>query len=113
MMIDEAIDFCKEKSKNIKLKTDPETFVMIADMLEELKCYQAQHNRICEFYEVATVEDIYNKAIDEVRDMLLDLISNGYEYPNKQFAEGIYGVVNDAMVDVAKQLKAGADNEIY
>ena len=48
---------------------------------------------------------MYNKAIDDVRYMLLDLISNGYKYPNIQFLEGIYGIVNDAMDDVAEHLK--------
>lgn len=37
MNIDEAITFCHEKSKNIKLKADPEVFINIAEWLEELK----------------------------------------------------------------------------
>lgn len=37
LSIDEAIQFCKEKSKNIKLKAEPQVFVEIAEKLEELK----------------------------------------------------------------------------
>lgn len=37
MFIDELIQFCKEKSKNIKLKEEPQVFVEIAEKLEELK----------------------------------------------------------------------------
>lgn len=37
MTIDEAIAFCNEKSKNIKLKTEPETFEYISSLLIELK----------------------------------------------------------------------------
>ena len=78
----------------------------LADWLEELKELRA--NSSCGYNK----EDIelnrnamYNKAIDDVRDMLLDLISNGYKYPNIQFLEGLYGVINDAMDDVVEQLK--------
>ena len=41
MKLDEAIEFCKEKSKNIKLRTEPKTFEQIAEWLEELKQYRA------------------------------------------------------------------------
>ena len=37
MTLDEQISFCEEKSKNIKLKTDPQTFVNIKNSLEKLK----------------------------------------------------------------------------
>lgn len=35
--LDKAIEFCCEKSKNIKLKTDPQTFVNITKWLEEFR----------------------------------------------------------------------------
>ena len=41
MTLDEAIEFCNEKSKNIKLRTEPKTFEQIAEWLEELKSYRA------------------------------------------------------------------------
>ena len=37
MTLDEQISFCEEKSKNIKLKAEPQTFVDIKNRLEKLK----------------------------------------------------------------------------
>ena len=37
MTLDEQISFCEEKSKNIKLKAEPRTFVDIKNSLEKLK----------------------------------------------------------------------------
>ena len=37
MTLDEQISFCEEKSKNIKLKTKPQTFVDIKNGIEKLK----------------------------------------------------------------------------
>ena len=37
MTLDEQISFCEEKSKNIKLKAEPQTFVYIKNSLEKLK----------------------------------------------------------------------------
>ncbi len=37
MTLDEQISFCKEKSKNIKLKAEPQTFVDNKNSLEKLK----------------------------------------------------------------------------
>ena len=34
MTLDEAIEFCNEKSKNIKLRTEPKTFEQLAEWLE-------------------------------------------------------------------------------
>lgn len=40
MTIDEQIAFCEEKSKNIKLKAEPQTFVDIAKSLKRLREYE-------------------------------------------------------------------------
>ena len=40
LSVDEAIQFCEEKSKNIKLKAGPRVFVEIAEMLEQLKIFK-------------------------------------------------------------------------
>ena len=37
MLIDGLIKFCDEKSKNIKLKAEPQVFIEIKQALEELK----------------------------------------------------------------------------
>lgn len=52
------------------------------------------------------------EAIDDFREILLDKIANNYDYPNKHFKEAIYGVVNDAIVDVAEQLKGEKNGKI-
>lgn len=40
MTLDEQIAFCEEKSKNIKLKAEPQTFVDIAKSLKRLREYE-------------------------------------------------------------------------
>ena len=40
MLIDGLIKFCDEKSKNIKLKAEPQVFIEIAMQLEKLKLYK-------------------------------------------------------------------------
>ena len=111
MTIDEAIAHEKRISKDNKVHNF-ENIVnyhkQLAEWMEELK-FRRILQLECEKeyfvgYEKGKNEG-YNMAIDDFRDMLLDLISNGYEYPNKQFLDGVYNIVNDAMVDVAEQLK--------
>lgn len=40
MNLNEQIDFCKEKTKNIKLRTEPQTFIDIRQSLEEFKHFR-------------------------------------------------------------------------
>lgn len=94
MMIDEAIDFCKEKSKNIKLKTEPQTFVMIADMLEELKAIE---NGFTDDLLNMGYTKGYNKAICDCIDMFADWYGYGYE------TQGYYRLL--------QQLKGGIGND--
>ena len=73
MTIDEAITFCNEKSKNIKLRTEPSTFEQLAEWLEELKILKLLKN--CRFMTIGkTVEqfeqEIRNKAIDDFAELL-------------------------------------------
>ena len=68
MTLDEAIEFCNEKSKNIKLRTEPETFEQIVEWLEELKILKSL--KYCSFMTIGkTVEqfeqEIRCKAIDD------------------------------------------------
>ena len=37
----------------------------LAEWLEELKAYQQQHLELCEKYGVNTIEDLYDKALDD------------------------------------------------
>lgn len=57
MNLDEQIAFCKEKSKNIKLRTEPQTFVDIVESLEKLKRY--------ENLDFLKSEQIRNKTIED------------------------------------------------
>ena len=43
MTIDEQIEFCKEKIKNIKLNTKPSIFENIKESLEELERYRKDY----------------------------------------------------------------------
>ena len=43
MLIDGLIKFCDEKSKNIKLKAEPQVFVEIKQALEELKALKEKN----------------------------------------------------------------------
>lgn len=47
MTLDEQISFCEEKSKNIKLKAEPQTFVDIKNSLEKLKELRGGENEPC------------------------------------------------------------------
>lgn len=47
--------------------------------------------------------EVYNKALEDLREKLLDTISHEYDYP--YFDNAIYGLVNDALVDSIKKLK--------
>ena len=93
MTIDEAIEFCKEKSRNIKLRTEPKTFEQIAEWLEELKQYRA----------IGTVEEYRNSALD---------IQKAYNNAIDDFVEELkdyFVIPHDVrVVEIkAKQLKVG------
>lgn len=75
MTIDEAIEKCKKISTkgNIIFPRNPDIaeecnrqYGKIAEWLEELKAYREQHQALCDAYDINTVEDIYDKAIDDV-----------------------------------------------
>ena len=72
MKLDEAIEFCKEKSKNIKLRTEPKTFEQIAEWLEELKQYRAIGTVEEYRNSVLDIQKAYNKAIDDFVEELKD-----------------------------------------
>ena len=64
MTIDEAIEFCNEKSKNIKLRTEPKTFEQIAEWLEELKANRIALEKANGYLE-ANYRLGYSKGIDD------------------------------------------------
>ena len=104
MKLDEAIEFCKEKSKNIKLRTEPKTFEQIAEWLEELKQYRAIGTvEECK-NSVLKILEAYNKAIDDFVKEICKMIVQSENNDNYRF----YAVeIKQAIADIAEQLKAG------
>ena len=98
-------DFIDDYAVELDCIKNMQEHEQIAEWLEELKVLRSTSCGYSKEDIELNRNSMYNKAIDDVRDMLLDLISNGYEYPNKHFLDGIYGIVNDSLVDVAEQLK--------
>ena len=95
MKLDEAIEFCKEKSKNIKLRTEPKTFEQIAEWLEELKQYRAIGTVEESKNSVLKILEAYNKAIDDFAESVKNLIADSSVIRCKDIDE------------IAEQLKAG------
>ena len=104
MKLDEAIEFCKEKSKNIKLRTEPKTFEQIAEWLEELKQYRAIGTvEECK-NSVLKILEAYNKAIDDFVKEICKMIVQSENNDNYRF----YAVeIKQAIADIAEQLKDG------
>ena len=104
MKLDEAIEFCKEKSKNIKLRTEPKTFEQIAEWLEELKQYRAIGTvEECK-NSVLKILEAYNKAIDDFVKEICKMIVQSENNGNYRF----YAVeIKQAIADMAEQLKDG------
>lgn len=97
MSIDEAIAFCHEKSSNIKLKAEPEVFIQLGELLEELKKRRSE-----DYGYMADIHQSigYRKAID---DFVETLVSAFDETNIKE-----YGFYPENLVrQVAKQLKEG------
>ena len=80
MTIDKAIKDFKDDAENNRVDLDLEFAKkndQIAEWLEELKAYREQHQALCNSYNVHTVEDLYDKAIDDVTNMLNDIEFGG------------------------------------
>ena len=97
LTIDEAIAFCHEKSNNIKLKAEPEVFIQLEELLEELKKRRSE-----DYGYMADIHQSigYRKALD---DFVETLVSAFDETNIKE-----YGFYPENLVrQVAKQLKEG------
>ena len=97
LSIDEAIAFCHEKSNNIKLKAEPQVFIQLGELLEELKKRRSE-----DYGYMADIHQSigYRKAID---DFVETLVSAFDETNIKE-----YGFYPENLVrQVAKQLKEG------
>ena len=106
MTLDEAIEFCNEKSKNIKLRTEPKTFEQIAEWLEELK--SIKDGSIPIIHGKAELElhdrEIRNKAIDDFNEKLMEQQIYDCMLPDGFRTDIVTSHTIDA---IAEQLKAG------
>ena len=95
MTIDEAIAFCHEKSSNIKLKAEPEVFIQLAELLEELKELKEYFNST----EIGKYrfQKGYNNAIDEFINEC-DKYCGFYSGKNKN-------ITREDILKIAEQLK--------
>ena len=100
MLIDGLIKFCDEKSKNIKLKAEPQVFVEIKQALEELKAYKSDDfaQDLLNMGYTKGIKDGYEKGIDEFAERLKE----------KYGCLGYIDEIKFEEVDkIAEQMKAG------
>lgn len=119
MTIDEAIKFRDEKSKNIKLKAEPQVFIQLAEWLEELKANKDTSAEIYESGYKRGYREGYTKAVDDFADRLskyLD-VENATKYGNENAEQQIKSYdtlmkyeIAWAIDDVAEQLKGGGSD---
>ncbi len=86
MTLDEQIAFCEEKSKNIKLKAEPQTFVDIAESLKRLRQYKRSTVALL-------LNGIYNKAVDDT----VEAVKEAYEFV----------IIEEEIDEIGKKLKVG------
>jgi hypothetical protein len=100
MTIDEAIKDFKDDAENNRVDLDLEFAKkneQLAEWLEELKAYREQHQALCDAYDVNTVEDIYDKAIDD----FIKAVDKQCGY----YAGECKNLTRDDLLKIAKELK--------
>ena len=102
MSIDELIEFCKLKSKYIKLKEEPQVFVEIAEKLEGLKTIKS--DGFSEHLLNIGYTKGYCKCID---DFVIILTSRLTDAIYQRDVASMTNLIND----IARELKAGCKNE--
>lgn len=87
--------FCEEKSKNIKLKAEPQVFVELCNALVELKYLRTAKETM--------YREIYNKAIDDFETKILgncaSMLKDG---------ERVIVIRTDIFKFILEQLKGGS-----
>ena len=139
MLIDGLIKFCDEKSKNIKLKAEPQVFVEIKQALEELKAIKQWKSDVMEGfckYDASSFEEIVVnarvKAIDEFAELMKEKLKDiqfaefqgidvcpcaktGEECPYINQDIGCQYCAREQTIkeidEIAEKMKAGATNE--
>lgn len=108
MTIDEAIKFCEEKSKNIKMKAEPQVFIQLAEWLEELKAIKSDgftDNLLDMGYTKG-----YRKAIDDFAEKSTRIVYETNDRDRNPQPRDIVADIHYKLVELAEQLKAGGLN---
>lgn len=72
-------------------------YEQLTEWLEELKAYREQHQALCDAYDVNTVEDIYDKAVDD----FIRAVDKHCGY----YAGECKNLTRDDLLEIAKELK--------
>lgn len=105
--------FCDEKSKNIKLKAEPQVFVELCNALEELKELRKFKDW---FYDLGKLyseirQEERNKAID---DAINEIVSVRSEVAEKEpYDDHLFTVLvqrQNEIVDLIQKLKVGGND---
>ena len=123
-LIDGLIKFCDEKSKNIKLKAEPQVFVEIKQALEELKAIKQCKSDVMEGfckYDASSFEEIVvnarAKAIDELKNKVCMHFADWKYSEDDKRIKDIIELASESVEEIveqmkAEQMKAGGKNEI-
>lgn len=123
MLIDGLIKFCDEKSKNIKLKAEPQVFVEIKQALEELKAIKQWKSDVMEGfckYDASSFEEIVvnarAKAIDELKNKVCMHFADWKYSEDDKRIKDIIELASESVEEIveqmkAEQMKAGGENE--
>ena len=111
MTLDEAIEQFKYDAECNRADLDlsfAEDNDKIAEWLEELKECKYNEYVICEKYNVSSIDDVYNKAIDDFAEKLKSECREHYIDCDPYFG-GIKDSIlyEDDIDEIAEQLKAG------
>lgn len=112
MLIDGLIKFCDEKSKNIKLKAEPQVFIEIREALLQLKVLKSD-GFTDDLLNIGYTKG-YNKAIDEFAERLKKLYQ-AYDIDlclqdNDHLSYTDSRIALESYIDeIAEQMKGGAE----
>ena len=112
MLIDGLIKFCDEKSKNIKLKAEPQVFVEIKQALEELKAIKQWKSDVMEGfckYDASSFEEIVvnarAKAIDELKNKICMHFADWKYSEDDKRIKDIIELASESVEEIAEQMR--------
>lgn len=112
MLIDGLIKFCDEKSKNIKLKAEPQVFIEIKQALEELKAIKQWKSDVMEGfckYDASSFEEIVvnarAKAIDELKNKVCMHFADWKYSEDDKCIKSLIELASESVEEIAEQMK--------